>query len=103
MPSGILGRLVTAVDTNAVVYTVPADKMAVCNISICNTGGEQSRIRIALSDTGTPVAGDYIEYDYILPPNGSMERTGIVLDAGKNIVAMATTGSVNVVIFGMEE
>ena len=101
--SGILGKGRLAQDTNTTLYTVPAEKLSVVAVSMCNTGGETAKVNVALSDGGNPAAGDYIEYGFSIAPSGSLERTGLVLDAGKRLIVRSTTDGVDAVVYGMEE
>ena len=59
-------------------------------------------VRLAICDTSTPGNDEYIEYDVELNPKNVLERTGIVVDAGKLIVAYASSANVNVVAMGIE-
>jgi hypothetical protein len=45
---------------------------------------------------------EYIEYDSTLLANGVLERTGIVVDAGKLIVVYASAADVSCVVMGIE-
>ena len=101
--SGILGKGRLTPETNTALYTVPTGKLSVVAISLCNTGSDTTKVSIALSTGDTPAAGDYIEYAYSIVPSGSVERTGLVLDAGKRVIVRATTDGVDALVYGMEE
>ena len=103
MANGILGTptdLTAATDT--VIYTVPSDNFAVVTVSIANRSTQQRSVRLALSSAATPTNAEYIEYDAELIGNGVLERGGIVLQAGKNIVARCNSTDVSVVVYGLE-
>ena len=103
MASGILGQSAPSPTTNTTVYTVPASTLSVVNISITNRStGDTANVRLALSATGTPTNAEYIEYDSILPPRGVIERTGIALNATKNVVVYASTADISVSVYGIE-
>lgn len=103
MATGILGTPSDlSAATNTTIYTVPSDTFAIVTVNVTNRAAATRDIRLALSATGTPAAGEYIEYDTELVANGTVERSGIVLQAGKNIVAYANSTDVNVVVYGIE-
>lgn len=103
MASGILGSANLASTTNTTIYTVPTSKITTCTVSFCNRTSGNVKIRLALSASNTPAAGEYIEYDSTVASNGVLERNGIVLDATKNILAYSDTSLVSVVVYGFEE
>ena len=103
MANGILGTPADlAATTNTTIYTVPSDTFSVVTINVCNRSSTDRDVRIALSATGTPSNEEYIEFDTTLIGNGVLERTGIVLDTGKNIVAYANSTDISVVVYGIE-
>lgn len=103
MASGILGTPADlAANTNTTIYNVPSDTFAVVAISICNRGSEPARVRIAISASGTPTNAEWIEFDQAVSANGVLERTGVVVEAGKNIVVRSSATNVNAMVFGIE-
>ena len=103
MATGILGTPtdLTAA-TNTTIYTVPSDNFAIVTINITNRSTATRDIRIALSASGTPTAAEWIEFDTELVANGTVERSGVVLQAGKNVVAYANSTDVTVMVYGIE-
>lgn len=102
MATGRLGIQDCSAATNYSVYTVPTGYFAVVSVSLCNRGATSSSIRISVSSSGTPAAGEYLEYDSELVANGVLERTGIVMDAGKILVVRSSAASVSAVVMGIE-
>lgn len=102
MATGILGTADLAANTNTTLYTVPVSTFSVVTVSICNRGAAAVDVRIAVSDSGTPANEDYLEFDSSVLAKGVLERTGIVLQAGKLIVCRANATDVNVVVTGIE-
>lgn len=110
MATGRLGSTSLATTTNATVYTVPAGTYTVFNVAFCNTQSTAVTIRLAIAANGASVAAsEWIEYGVTVVPNGVFERTGLVADAGKAIVAWtsaSTAGSVGsnvtVNVYGIE-
>lgn len=101
------GRLATptqlSATTNTTVYTVPTGYYAVFNVSITNISTSSATVRLALSTGDTPGSNEWIEYDTVVLGKGVFERTGLVLDAGKTVVAYASAGSaINVTVYGIE-
>lgn len=103
MPSGTLGQSAPSATTNTTVYTVPATKVATINVNIVNRGTTAATVRLAISATGTPGDSEWIEYDASVPASGVLERTGIVVTAGKNVVAYASSATISVNVYGYEE
>jgi hypothetical protein len=102
MATGILGTADLAATTNTALYVVPADTFTVANLTMCNRNSTAVTVRVALSATGTPADSEYIEYDVEIPAKGVLERTGLVLDATKNIVVYSSATGVNAVTYGIE-
>jgi hypothetical protein len=86
------------------VYTCPVTTFSVVSVSICNRSATAVNVRLALTSTGaTPATTDYLEYDSSLSANGVLERTGIVMNAGNQLVVTAGAGNVlSVVVVGIE-
>lgn len=110
MATGRLGSTSLASTTNATVYTVPSSNYAVFNVSVCNTQSSAVTIRLAIAANPASIgASEWIEYGASVVPNGVFERTGLVADAGKAVVAWtsaSTAGSagsnVTVNVWGIE-
>ena len=105
MATGRLGiaNITTTADTT--VYTVPSSTFSVVTVCVVNRSSSAAAdIRIAVASSATPAAGEYIEYDADIVANGVLERTGIVMDAGKLIVVQTPTAtpSLSVVVMGIE-
>jgi hypothetical protein len=86
------------------VYTCPVTTFSVVSVSICNRTALAVTVNLALTTTGsTPALTDYLEFGSSLSGNGVLERTGIVMSAGNQLVATAGTGNaVSVVVVGIE-
>jgi hypothetical protein len=104
MPSGTLGRAMLAPTTSTTVYTVPAGKTASLTVAFCNqSSSDGAKIRLSLTNLATATSNSYIEFDSNIPPNGILERGAIVAGAGENIIVRATSDTVSVVVYGIEE
>jgi len=102
MASGRLGTANLAATTDTTIYTVPASTTSYFIINVCNRNATAVGVRIALADTATPGVDEYIEYDAEIPGNCVLERTGLVLDATKQVVVHSDTTNVSVVVYGNE-
>jgi hypothetical protein len=102
MPTGRLGVADLAAATNTTLYTVPASTVSVVTVSICNRGGSAANVRIAVAASATPADSEFIEFDTSLSAKGVLERTGIVLDAGKLLVVRSSAINVSAVVYGIE-
>jgi hypothetical protein len=102
MATGRLGVQEISAATNTTVYTVPAGIYSICNVSITNRGTTSANIRLAMASTGSPTNQEWIEYDTVLVGNGVFERTGLVMQAGLNIVVYSSAANVGVTVYGIE-
>lgn len=102
MATGLLGQAALSAATNTTIYTVPATTFTVLSISVCNRGGTTASVRIALASAATPTNAEYIEFDAQIGSNGVLERTGIMMNAGKLLVVYTNSANVSVSAFGIE-
>lgn len=103
MATGRLAAVQTTAATNTTVYTVPTSKVASFTINICNTSDYDIVVQyLALSSTTSPTVSEYIEYNSLLGTGDILERTGLVLDASKNVM-VKTSGPATVLVYGYEE
>lgn len=104
MANGVLGRVSLASTTLTTVYTVPVSTLAYVNINVANRTASNAAVRIALAQTAaSPSDAEYIEYDSFVAPNGVIERTGLVIDAGWSVVAFSDKANVSVQAYGIEQ
>jgi hypothetical protein len=103
MASGILGTPADlAAGTYTTLYTVPTDTFSVVSVSIVNRSNTALTIRLACSALSTPTNAEFIEYDSTIAPKAILERTGIVLQAGKLLVVYSSAVGANAIAFGIE-
>lgn len=103
MATGRLGTADLSAATDTTLYTCPSSTFAVVTVSICNRNASTARnIRLAVCDTATPGADEYLEFDSELVAKGVLERTGIVLDAGKLLVVRSSGVDVTAICYGIE-
>ncbi len=103
MASGLLGAVDLTATTNTTVYTVPASKTAAFSVNICNRNSSTITIRLALAATGTPGVTEWLEYDTPISGNCVLERTGLMLNTGKLLVAYSSLANVTVIAYGVEQ
>ena len=102
MASGRLGASDVAAGTYTTVYTCPASTFAVVSINLLNIGNSSCFVSLAIADASTPTNGEFIEFDTELTPKSLLERTGIVMQAGKLLVVYTNVANVSAVAFGIE-
>ena len=103
MANGRLGAVDLSANVDTTVFTVTSATVASFSISLCNRNASSARVRLALSASATPSAADYLEYETTLPAYGVLERSGLVLDGGKYLIARSDTANVNCVAYGYED
>lgn len=105
MATGRLGTANITTTSNTTIYTCPASTFAVISVSVANrSSSAAASVRIALASSATPGSDEWLEYDSSLVANGVIERTGIVMDAGKLLVVQisSATPTISVVAMGIE-
>lgn len=102
MATGILGNADLSATTNTTVYTVPSDTFSVVALNICNRGTSVATVRVAVSDAATPTNAEFIEFDAPVSAKGILERTGIVMQAGKRLVVRSSAANVTALAYGIE-
>lgn len=105
MATGRLGTEDLAATTYTTLYTVPADTFSVVTVNLLNRGSTAVNARIAVTTVAGPSApsnSEFIEYDVSISGNGVLERTGLVLDAGKIVSVYASDTGVSAVCMGIE-
>ena len=107
MANGILGSADLAATTYTGIYLVPADTFSVVTVSIVNKNSTSVTVRLAIAKTDPtgatiPAADDYLEYETQILPNGVLERTGIVIDASRQVYAHSSATNVGVMVYGIE-
>ena len=102
MPTGRLGAADLLAATNTTIYTVPASTFAVVTVSICNRNATNVNVRLAVAASASPTNAEFVEYDVQVGPNGVLERTGLVLDAARLIVARSSAANVTAMVYGIE-
>lgn len=103
MASGRLGAVDITASTNTTLYTVPTGKVSTFSVCFCNRTSLPSLVRLAIANTSTPTNAEWVLFDIKLDANGTIERTGLILDANKLVVVYANTAGVSATAYGFEE
>jgi hypothetical protein len=107
MANGILGSADLLATTYTGVYLVPVSTFSVVTVSICNKNATSITVRLAVAKTDPtgvtiPAADDYLEYETEILPNGVLERTGLVIDASRQVYARSSAANTAVMVYGIE-
>ena len=102
MPTGRLGIQDLSASTNTTLYTCPTNTFAVASVTICNRNASAITVRLGLTTSAGVTDNSYLEFGTSIPANGVLERTGIVLDAGKLLVVWSSAANVSAVAYGIE-
>ena len=109
MASGRLGKALLAANTDTTLYTAPAGTVATATVTLCNSSTSSANVRLAVATTATPASADFIEYEFVLGAAGVpgainiLERTGIVLGPGEQLIVRANASGVAARAHGFEE
>lgn len=103
MASGILGQSAPAANTFTTVYTVPASTTSTFTVSFANCNSFSINVRLAVAASATPLTAEYLEFEAIIPANSVLERSGIVAQAGKQVVVHTNVTNTAVSVYGFEE
>ena len=102
MATGRLGTADVSATTNTTVYTCPTSTFSIVTLNLANRNASSVTIRVAIASSATPGNAEWIEYGSTIPANAVLERTGLVLDADKQLVVYASTTGVSAVAYGIE-
>ena len=103
MASGIFGQAALSATTNTTIYTVPASTYSVVTVNIVNRGTTSAAVRLAVSSSANPANNEYLEFDTVLPAKNVLERTGIVAEAGRQVIVYTDSASVTASAYGIEQ
>lgn len=103
MASGLLGKAALVSNTDTTLYTVPAATVTTATINFCNTTSSPINARLAVTSGGAASLADYLEYEVVIPGNGVLERTGLVLSPGDVIIVRASAAGIAAQARGFEE
>ena len=102
MASGVYGKSDLTATTWTEIVAPPVSGVKVTTLNIVNRSDANRKVRVALSADTTITDDEYIEYNVTIPANGVLERTGIVMQAGKLLVVYTNVANVSAVAFGIE-
>ena len=102
--NGRLGAQSLIANVPQSVAQCPTDDFSSVIISVCNRNNTTAKITLALtqveSDMSTATDG-FLEYEIDLAPKGVLERTSIILPAGRYVTAQSNVDRVSVVVWGV--
>lgn len=103
MKSGILGEADLLANTPTKLHTVSVGTVATLTVSFCNRGATTAKVTLrvpkAVGDQTT-----FYEYEFPLPAGSApLERSGIVAEAGRNVVVQSDKALVTAIVHGFEE
>lgn len=72
-------------------------------INVCNRGGANAAVSIAISTSPTsPSGAEWIEWNTIVSPKSTLERQSILVPSGKYVVVRSNRADVNAVVYGVQ-
>jgi len=107
MAAKILGQTFITGSGYTTVYTVPSGYEASFTVSFVNIGSAVTGVpaTLAITDSGvaTPSGKHWIEFGTNLESGQVLERTALVAQAFKNVVAYSDSSGLAVSVYGYEE
>lgn len=99
--TGILGSSDLYVNTPQTIYVCNKDGGAVISLSVCNRNSKSVYIKVALADSLNDPAGDeWIENGLELKGYGILERSGLAISQGQQVIVTSSDNNVNAVVWG---
>ena len=87
------------------IYTLPDAEgaYAVVKIFVMNRSDQDATIRLAVGPASSPPANsDYLEYDLVLPPKSSLERSGVVIGPNDSVMSYTTAPDCSLNVNGID-
>ena len=100
--AAILSQVSPVLNTNTVVYTVPAAKYSVLTINICSLSNLGANVWVGISSNSSPSAAEWIRYESPISITEPLKLSGVVVPSGKSVV-VKTSASCSVAVWGFEE
>lgn len=100
--SGIFGEAELAAAVPVTLYTVPAGVATTVTVSFCNCTDTPVLVTLQVP-MAVGANTSYLEHRTPVPPHDVLERTGIVLNPGRNVVVRAESAGVSAMAYGFEE
>jgi len=72
-------------------FTCPDNTTAIITLSLTNRSASAVAVRVDLSTSGSENLAGYIEYDSSIAATQTLEKTGIILSGGQQILMLGTT------------
>jgi hypothetical protein len=102
MATGRLGNLDLGAAADTPLYVCPLNTFTVLTINMVNRAATPATVRIGVCTGATIGNSEYIEYDVELVGKGVIERTGIVVTYGQQVVVRSSAINVTAVAYGIE-
>lgn len=105
MANGRLASVTPNINTDTLLYQVPAASTASVAITICNTNSVSSNIRISIENSSAVgiASTNCIEYDTSINAYSVFERGGLVLGSQQKLFCKSSATNVNFIVLGYEE
>ena len=102
MASGIYGRSDLTANSWTEIASPPGSGIKVTTINITNRTDASKKVRIGLASSTSVNDTDVIEYDVVIPANGVLERTGIVLDSSNGLYVYSNAAGCTAIAWGLD-
>lgn len=92
---------ITTANSDTLIYTVPEDSFLMGTLNLVNRNDASLEFRIASSQSdNTTEDTDFVEYDADLLAYGTVERMGLVAQAGEHIIVRSSRTNLTAMLWG---
>lgn len=104
MPGSVLGQYSLSQNIAQAIYVCDKTVATTATVNICNLNKFAITVSVAVSASQTsPTNAEWLEWQAEIGPNGTLERTGLLISPGKYIVVKSSNDNVSASCWGITQ